>query len=233
MLNLCLASLWLTAPVAAAEYFIAPLGSNSNPGTLDMPWGGFDYAIDRLQPGDTLYVRGGIYSLSQRIRLQSGDGGTSAAPVNIWAYEQNGILETPILDFASMTASWGSSSGRGVQVDNGVDWLHFKGLTIQNARDNGLYSESDHSVFERMTTRWNGDSGLQLDGFSSYNEIRNSDSYENYDPQNNGENADGFAIKFSDIGPGNVVRGARAWGNSDDGWDMWESTAGGVLVEDS
>lgn len=232
-LGIVLFSAVAASAAMGAEFFIAPTGSNSNTGVIDSPWGSFDYAIDRLQPGDTLWVRGGSYSLSNRIRLQGSDGGVPGAPVNIWAYEQAGFRETPVLDFAPMTAAWGSSSGRGVQIDNGVDWLHLKGLTIQNARDNGLYSESDHSVFELMTTRWNGDSGLQLDGASSYNEILNSDSYENYDPQNNGENADGFAIKFSNIGPGNVVRGARAWGNSDDGWDMWESTAGGVLVEDS
>ena len=219
--------------LSADEFYIAPGGSNGNSGTIGSPWETFDFAIDQLGPGDTLFVRGGTYNLSSRVRLQGGDGGSAGNPVNIWAYESNGIMEEPILDFSGMGASWGSSSGRGVQIDSGVDWLHIKGLTIQNARDNGLYSESDNSIFERMTTRWNGDSGLQLDGPSSNNLILNSDSYENYDPHNNGENADGFAIKFSEIGPGNVVRGARAWGNSDDGWDMWESTTGGVLVENS
>lgn len=220
-------------PAGAAEYFISPTGNNANPGTLADPWGSFDFAIDRLDPGDTLFVRGGTYNLNSRLRLRSGDGGTSSNPVNIWAYETGGIMEQPVLDFSGMNESWGSSSGRGIQIDENADWLHIKGLTIQNARDNGLYSESNNSVFERLTTRWNGDSGLQLDGSSSFNLVLNSDSYENYDPNNNGENADGFAIKFEDIGPGNVVRGARAWGNSDDGWDMWESTTGGVLVEDS
>jgi hypothetical protein len=74
---------------------------------------------------------------------------------------------------------------------------------------------------------------MQLSGRASFNLILNADSYENYDPSANGENADGFAIKFADLGPGNVVRGARAWGNSDDGWDMWQSIQGAVLVEDS
>jgi hypothetical protein len=214
----------------AAEFYISPTGSNSNNGlTLDTALGTFDFAIDRLSPGDTLLVGGGTYQLSSRIRLQGGDGGIQNNPVKIWAVPG----ASPVLDFTNMTAGWGSSSGRGIQIDNGVDWLHFRGLTIQNARDNGLYSESDHSIFEMMTTRYNGDSGIQLDGPSAHNLILNSDSYHNYDPSNNGENADGFAIKFSQIGPGNVVRGSRAWGNSDDGWDMWQSTTGGVLVEDS
>ncbi len=218
----------------AAEYFIAPGGSNSNGGSIASPWGTFDFAIDQLNPGDTLFVRGGTYNLSNRITLSSGDGGTLNNRVNIWAYETAGVMETPILDFAGMSNSlWGQSGGRGIQVNDGIDWVHIKGLTIQNARDNGLQSQSDNSIFERMTTRWNGDSGLQIDGSSSYNIVLNSDSYENYDPSANGENADGFAVKFAELGPGNVVRGSRAWGNSDDGWDMWESTIGGVLVEDS
>ena len=225
-----LAGLTVWAGVAAAkEVYISPTGSNSSDGSLGSPYGTFDYAIDQLSPGDTLWVRGGTYNLTDRVRMQSGDGGTSGSPVNIWAYG----TETPVLDFSGMSAYWGSSSGRGIQIDDGVDWVHIKGLTIQNARDNGLYAESKNNVFEQLVTRWNADSGLQLSGSASNNLILNSDSYENYDPQNNGENADGFALKFSELGPGNVVRGCRAWSNSDDGWDMWESTTGGVLVEDS
>jgi hypothetical protein len=228
------ACLAFCATAQGAEFFIAPGGSNANSGAIDSPFGTFDFAIDQLNAGDTLFVRGGTYNLSSRITLNSSDGGAANNRVNIWAYESGGIMETPILDFAGMSNSlWGQSSGRGVQVSEGADWVHIKGLIIQNARDNGLSSQSDNSIYERMTTRWNGDSGVQLDGFSSFNQVLNSDSYENYDPSANGENADGFAIKFEDLGPGNAVRGSRAWANSDDGWDMWESTIGGVLVEDS
>ncbi|TWT35935.1 Pectate lyase L precursor [Posidoniimonas corsicana] len=213
----------------AAEYYIAPSGSDANNGSVGSPWGGFEHAISQLSPGDTLFVRGGEFQLDERLRIRSSDAGTESSPVRIWAYPG----EAPVLDFSSMDASWGSSSGRGIQVDGGADWIHIKGLTIQNARDNGIWSGADHGVFEQTVTRWNGDSGLQLSGSASNNLILNADSYENYDPSSNGENADGFAIKFSDLGPGNVVRGARAWGNSDDGWDMWQSVQGGVLVEDS
>jgi len=213
----------------AGEFYIAPNGSNGNGGTIGSPWGTFDFAIDQIGPGDTLFVRGGTFNLNDRLRIDDDQGGVSGSPVNIWAFPG----ESPILDFNNMTSSWGSSSGRGIQIDDGANWLHLKGLTIQNARDNGIWSGANNSTFEQIVTRWNGDSGLQLSGSASNNLILNSDSYENYDPSNNGENADGFALKFENLGPGNLVRGSRAWGNSDDGWDMWESTTGGVLVEDS
>ncbi|TWU30467.1 Pectate lyase L precursor [Bythopirellula polymerisocia] len=213
----------------AAEFFIAPGGSNGNPGSLGNPWGTFDYAIDNINPGDTLFVRGGTYNLNSRIQIRSDEGGTLASPINIWSYPG----ESPILDFDSMSNGlWGQSSGRGIQLDDGADYVSLKGLTIQNARDNGIWSGANYGTFEQIVTRWNGDSGMQLSGFAAHNQIINTDSYENYDPSANGENADGFAIKFNDLGPGNTVRGSRAWGNSDDGWDMWGSN-GGALVEDS
>ncbi len=218
------------SPGIAAEYFIAPGGSNAGSGAIGSPWATFDYAIDQIDPGDTLYVRGGTYALDTRIQIRGDEGGTEMAPIRIWAYGD----ETPVLDFSAMSNSlWGSTSGRGVQIDDGADWVHLRGLTIENARDNGIWSGASHGIYERMVTRWNGDSGTQLSGFASYNLILNTDSYENYDPSANGENADGFAIKFSDLGPGNVVRGARSWGNADDGWDMWQSIQGAVTVEDS
>ena len=230
LLGTLLVFLFVATNLVAEDFYLAPGGSNGNSGAIDSPWSTFDHAIDQLDPGDTLFVRGGTYHLSQRVRIRANEGGTEENPINIWAYQE----ETPILDFGQMSNSlWGSSSGRGIQIDGGANWLHIKGLTIQNARDNGIWSGANNGIIEQTVTRWNGDSGVQLSDFASHNLILNADSYENYDPSNNGENADGFAIKFENLGPGNVVRGARAWGNSDDGWDMWESTTGGVLVEDS
>ena len=221
--TLCVFALGL-GETMAAEFYIAPAGSNSNAGSLGSPWGSFDYAIGQINPGDTLFVRGGTYDLSSRIRIQK--GGTEDSPINMWAYPG----EIPILDFDSNP----STSDRGIQLER--DWWHFRGLTIQNAPDNGVWVSGSNNIFEQLDLRWNGDSGLQLSGDStrhpSNNLILNSDSYENYDPQNHGENADGFAAKFRDIGPGNVFRGDRAWGNSDDGWDFW-SAAYGVAVENS
>lgn len=208
----------------ASEYYISPSGSNLNSGTIGSPWGTFDHAISQINAGDTLFVRGGTYTLNSRIRIQK--GGSESNPINLWAYPG----ETPILDFNSNP----SSTDRGIQLER--DWWHFKGLVIQNAPDNGIWVSGSNNRFDQLVLRWNGDSGFQLSGDSSRhpsnNWILNTDSYENYDPQNHGENADGFAAKFRELGPGNVFSGNRAWGNSDDGWDFWEA-AYGITVENS
>lgn len=207
-----------------AEYYVAPTGgSDSNNGSLASPFASFGKAIGLVAPGDTIFARGGTYNLASRITIDK--PGAADNPINLFAYPG----ETPILDFAAQATG---SSNRGMQLTDKANWWHFKGLTIQNAGDNGFYTEGDDGVFEQLVTRWNEDSGLQLHGTATRNLVLNCDSYGNYDAANGGENADGFAAKFENLGPGNVIRGSRAWGNSDDGWDMWNGF-NGVLVENS
>ncbi len=45
-------------------YYVAPDGDNSNPGTLVAPWATPGYGSRQLQPGDTLVILGGRYTLS-------------------------------------------------------------------------------------------------------------------------------------------------------------------------
>jgi hypothetical protein len=45
-------------------YYVSPGGSDSGPGTSEAPWATPGYASKQLQPGDTLVILGGRYSLS-------------------------------------------------------------------------------------------------------------------------------------------------------------------------
>jgi hypothetical protein len=42
-------------------YFLATDGNDANNGTMEKPWRTFAFALEQLQPGDLLYVRGGDY----------------------------------------------------------------------------------------------------------------------------------------------------------------------------
>ncbi len=48
---------------AAERYYVSPAGSNSNPGTREKPWASPGYGSRRLQPGDTLVLLDGTYTL--------------------------------------------------------------------------------------------------------------------------------------------------------------------------
>jgi hypothetical protein len=102
-------------------------------------------------------------------------------------------------------------------------------LTIRRAGDNGIYISGWYNIIERCVIYECHDTGLQIGGNARFNKVINCDSYLNYDPQGNGEDADGFAAKGL-LGEGNEFIGCRAWGNSDDGWDLWETSVP-VLID--
>ena len=202
-----LLTLLLAASAAAqSTYFVAPGASPIGSGTIESPIS-LAAALARAAPGDTVYVRGGAYASSSPVRFDA--SGEDGAFLHVWAYP--GDDERPVFDF--------TGANRGFDIRG--SYLHIKGMTVERSGDNGVYvKQASHNIIEGVVSRRNGDSGIQVEDGSAHNLLLNNDSYENYDPGNHGENADGFAVKFG-VGEGNVLRGNRAWDNSDDGYDFW------------
>src|SRR5438270_13876798 len=48
---------------AAAEVYVAPAGSDDNPGTLEKPFATIQRAQAAVGPGHTVFVRGGTYPM--------------------------------------------------------------------------------------------------------------------------------------------------------------------------
>lgn len=213
-----LAMLTVESQPAAADYYVSTSGSDSNPGTnVNAPFATLAKAVSVAGAGKLIYVRGGTYNGSSTVNLSK--SGTPAQPIRIFAYPG----ESPRFDFSGQ-----STGSAGISI-SGNCW-YLKGLEIANAGDNGIIITGKTNTVERCVLHDNQDSGLQLhNAGAAYNYILNCDSYRNFDPANNGENADGFAAKFT-LGPGNVFSGCRSWENSDDGWDLWQATNSVVLT---
>lgn len=80
------------------SYYVAPNGSNSNPGTIDQPWQSVKYSLTKLSPGDTLYLRGGTYynEGGTTISLK----GTSSSWITIQSYSgEKAIIDGGVPDF--------------------------------------------------------------------------------------------------------------------------------------
>jgi hypothetical protein len=194
-----------------SQIYISPSGNDNNPGTFDLPFRTLTKAITVTGPDSLILMRGGLYNESATIRLNK--SGLENKYIKVWNYPG----ELPILDFLNQPQS---TSSRGIQISH--NYWHIKGIEIRNAKDNGIYISGWYNKVEACRIHHCEDTGLQISGNGSYNLVFNCDSYLNYDPLTHGENADGFAPKL-DIGPGNKFYGCRAWGNSDDGWDMFEA----------
>jgi hypothetical protein len=100
----CLAAFAFARGLRAQDYFVAPRGHDSNPGTLALPFGSFARAVRSLKAGDTLYLRQGVY----RETIYVPRGGTAGAPIVFKAFGS----ETAVLA--------GSVPVKGV-------WKHYQG----------------------------------------------------------------------------------------------------------
>jgi hypothetical protein len=159
-------------------------------------------AVANAVAGDVITISGTITLTST---LKCSNSGTSSSYIT---------LTGGTLDCSSL-----SSGSRGVNV-TGSYWK-ITNMTIKNAPDNGLLLQTGgHNVVTSVTTTGNGDSGVQIYNSGYSNTVSYCYSASNYDEDNGGENADGFACKLS-AGSGNVFKYCTAYYNSDDGWDLY------------
>lgn len=192
---------------SSQPYYVSSSGSDSYPGTLQYPFKTIDKAVSVVQAGQTIYVRGGTYTLTSPVIISK--SGSSGSVISLFAYQG----ERPVLDFSGMALG---SSNYGFKL-TGSYW-YIKGFDITGAGDNGMKIEGgSNNTIENCAFYRNRDSGLQLDNGASNNTIRNCDSYFNADPTDYGD-ADGFAPKMN-VGSGNYFYGCRSWRNCDDGFD--------------
>jgi hypothetical protein len=210
----------------ASTYYVATSTTGTADGSLAHPFTSFTSAINKAVAGDTIYVRGGTYNLTSTLSIGSGKSGTAANPYSMLAFPG----ESPVLDFRGETYSASNAGQKGVSL-NGSYW-HIKGLTIQYAADNGIAIAGSNNTIEQVVSRQNQDSGFIISGSNqpSNNLLLNCDSYGNFDYGALGENADGFAVKFRGLGPGNVISGARSYDNADDGFDFWQAEHGVTVL---
>jgi hypothetical protein len=95
-------------------------------------------------------------------------------------------------------------------------------VDVTRAGYQGVYVTGEHNTFENCTFHDNRNTGLEINKGGAYTTVVDCDSYRNYDPKKHGGMADGFGPKETQ-GPGNRFYGCRAWENSDDGYDAYES----------
>src|SRR3712207_6595536 len=93
-------SVALLTAAEAGNFFVAPSGSDANPGTEELPWKTIQHAAHVLLPGDTAYVRAGVYRERVAINVS---GSESAGPVVLANYPG----EVPILDAQGLAAPSG------------------------------------------------------------------------------------------------------------------------------
>jgi hypothetical protein len=99
VVQLCLFSFLSVIVVYGGEFYVSPDGNDESQGTLESPWRSLEYSVTQLSPGDTLYLRGGVYSESFWVL----EGGEENNPISIRNFED----ENPVIDGSSVDAENG------------------------------------------------------------------------------------------------------------------------------
>ena len=87
----------ISGTLSAADFFVAPSGNDSNPGTVDKPFASLERARDAVRAlkaekglpaaGVTVWLAGGEYPVDKVLELGSQDSGTADAPIVYRAQE--------------------------------------------------------------------------------------------------------------------------------------------------
>jgi hypothetical protein len=225
----CLFVVFAALPARAAAYYVAVNGNDNAAGSNAAPFATLERAQTAAQPGDTVFVHGGVYSFSgtsRTVGVSFTKDGLANRPIHYFAVPG----ETPIFDFFNLLPQ-----ARVTGFDVNCDWIHIRGLEVRGVQQIivgdswGVRVRGSNNVIEAVNSHHHEAPGFFITSGSG-NLISNCDSHHNYDPLEGGGNADGFGCHSS--GGANVISGCRGYANSDDGYDFINA-AGSCTVERS
>ncbi len=239
------------------DYYIAVYGDDNNPGTYEAPWATLQKAFDVALPGDTVYIRGGVYFSTSPAGIRPmdvqprGHSGTAGNPICYFNYPGENPIFDCILHCESIVNPYGDIYNSAIGLDK-AQFIHFRGLTIRNVfqcdpvKNAAIGATSCanltfeniviHNVSQRGYWYESGAYGSFADNpVFEYDTVRwiNCDCYDlcdtlSYEPGNHAD-----AWKTIHYG-GNYVlfQSCRAWNYSDDGFDC-NNIDGATMIYDS
>ncbi len=134
-----------TRQVESSTYYVATTGNDANPGTITAPWRTIQHAADTLRPGNTVLIRGGVYSEHVDVTRS----GLSTGYITYQAYPG----ERPILDGQGVGWDYGFDLGQ-----SAASYIRLRGLTIRNFAAYGFnsWTQSDYLELSNLEMYRNG-----------------------------------------------------------------------------
>ena len=209
-------------------YHVAPDGKSSASGSSFSDAMDFNTALDEVSGGEMILLEGGTYRIpykaGEKNTITLSKKGSSSKKIAVVANN----CSRAVFDFSFPEQQWVQDSYGFYLTGN---YWYFRGIEVTRAGYQGVYVTGAHNTFENCAFHNNRNTGLEINKGGSYTTVINCDAYRNYDPKKNGSMADGFGPKQKQ-GPGNTFYGCRAWENSDDGFDIFD-TPEEVTIENS
>lgn len=206
----------------AKEIFVSPEGTSAGEGTENSPVDIYT-AVKYVQPGQTIRLAGGTYSLKSTVTVARGIDGTSSKPIRMIADSD----DRAVFDFNKACAGFVFAG----------DYWYVSGIDCTKSGNSlkGIQVSGSHITLEDIHAYENGNTGIQVSRYLSTDEwddwpsddlILNCTSFSNADAGY--EDADGFAAKLT-VADGIVFDGCISYNNADDGWDLFAKVESGCI----
>ncbi|MFC1763257.1 PDZ domain-containing protein [Planctomycetota bacterium] len=137
IVSVCIIASVLVGSGCASEYYVAPTGSNTNPGTKAAPFltlakaqSTVRAAFPTAKEGITVWVRGGKYHLDQSLEFGPADSGTASVPVAYKGYTGENVV---LSGAKVLKPSWSTHSGEIQVADVGTN-LKFDTLFVNKSQ---------------------------------------------------------------------------------------------------
>lgn len=210
---------------ASKIYYVSANASDSGSGSSFAQPMSLGSALDEVSAGEMVLLEPGIYRIDysegNKNTIVLSQHGTKNSPIYMVAAN----CGRAVVDFSFPEQAWVQNS-YGFELTG--DFWYFKGIEVTRAGYQGVYVTGNGNTFENCAFHNNRNTGLEINKGGSNTTVINSDAYRNYDPKKNGSMADGFGPKQTQ-GAGNKFYGCRAWENSDDGFDTYDSDQAVVI----
>jgi len=176
-------------------YYVATDGNDNDSGTEFNPWRTINRAVAQVGPGDTVYVRGGVYN--ERVNFDNGNSGNALDGYITYSSYPG---EIAILDGSSV-GGWGGGFMSGlVSNTRSVSYIVIKDFEIRNYPESGIILEAvngigaHHIIIDGVETHHNDNAGIYVVGgigsaTTHHIEIRNCHAHHNL--------GDDHGIKFN------------------------------------
>lgn len=203
------------------SYYISPTGSDSNPGTKSAPFKTLMKAQSVASPGDTVYIRGGVYDDFKVAKTDNKFEDVFNYVNNIYksgiTYEAYPGDPRPVFDFKNVPTNKRVAA---FFVKQGVTGVNFKGfdvtgIKVGDQKQSSAFRIRGQANFWNVSVHDNAAIGFYyIDGSSGI--VYDSDAYNNIGPTDKSAgNIDGFGGHGGSV----VFINDRSWHNSDDGFD--------------
>ncbi len=203
----------------AGEYWVAPDGDDSGPGSKEGPFRTIQRGVNALKGGDTLFVRAGRYE--EEVTVETDKSGSPGKWTTISAAPGDELkvvvgTEKPHVD--------STSTAFALRMVKYVRLRGFKCLSAYRSRGSGIYvKRSTHVEILNCIAIGGGSGGIDANQCN----FITIDGVETY--FNGGGRAWSSGISLMPVGPNNVIRNTICYGNYDR--SSFKSDGNGIIVD--